>query len=147
MNPLLIATLISGAISAVVGFGLAWQLQAGHITQLKLDQSDERSSIQRTARQNLERYMQTVSTAQANATTRSVALRTAADRTRDVGNGLRLQTATTVRTAASDPAASADAAAALGAVFNQCSTELESMGEVADRHASDAQTLVEAWPK
>ena len=139
--------LITSAVGIAAGFGLAWQLQANTITQLELDQSNERSSIQRAARQNIERYMQTVGTAQANATNRNVALRTVVDRTRDVGNGLRLQTAATVRAASSDPATSADAAAALGAVFDKCSTELESMAERADRHASDVQMMQEAWPK
>ena len=140
-------TIIAGAVAAVVGFGLAWQLQAGNITQIELDAANDRIALQRTARQNAERYVAQVATAQANATTRGVVLRAAAASASYVGDGLRIKTADAVRSAASDPAASADAAAALGAVFNQCSAELESMGAVADRHASDAQTLVDSWPR
>ena len=139
--------LTSGAVSAVVGFGLAWTLQAGNIAQINLDAANERISLQRTARANAERYAAQLATAQSNATTRGVVLRRAADRTRDVGNGLRIKTADAVRIAASDPAACADRAAALGVVFGEAVTELTEMAGRADRHASDAQTLMEAWPK
>ena len=140
-------SLITSAVGIAAGFGLAWQLQANTITQLELDQSNERSSIQRAARQTLERHMQTVAAAQANAANRGVALRTAADSARYVGNGLRLTTAATVRAASSDPAACPERAAALGVVFGEAITELTEMAGRADRHASDAQTLIEAWPR
>ena len=140
-------TIIAGAVAGVVGFGLAWTLQAGNITQINLDAANDRIALQRTARTNLERYASQLATAQANATNRGVVLRRAADRTRDVGDGLRIKTADAVRIAASDPAACADRAAALGVVFGEAVTELTEMAGRADRHASDAQTLIEAWPK
>ena len=140
-------TLISGAVAAVVGFGLAWQLQAGNITQINLDAANDRIALQRTARTNTERYMQTVSAAQANATTRSVALRTAVDRTRDVGNGLRIKTADAVRNAASDPAACSDTAATLGKLFTASTDEYRKLAEIADRHSSDSMMLIESWPR
>ena len=140
-------TLLSVAAGIAAGFGLAWQLQAWSITQMELDHANERISLQRTARQNAERYVAQISAAQANATTRAVVLRAAADRTRDAGNGLRIKTADAVRTAASDPAACSDTAATLGKLFTAGTDEYRKLAEIADRHASDAQTLIEAWPK
>jgi len=140
-------TLISGAVAGVVGFGLAWQLQAGNITQLELDNANERIAIQRTARQNAERHATQLATAQANATTRGVVLRAAAVSAADVGNGLRIKTADAVRTAAIDPAACSDTAATLGKLFTASTDEYRKLAEIADRHASDSQALIESWPR
>ena len=148
MIPLsLITSAIGGAVGIAAGFGLAWQLQAHTITQIHLDTVNERISIQRANRTATEGLMQRIQSAQANATARVVNLRTAVDRTRDVGLGLRVKTADTVRSAASDPAACSDAAAALGAIFDNAVTELTSLAAIADRHASDVQMMQEAWPK
>jgi len=45
------------------------------------------------------------------------------------------------------PAACIERAAALSAVFEQCAGRLEELAGKADRHASDALTLEQAWPK
>ena len=145
MNPTL--TLIAAGITATLGFTSAWQMQAHTITKINLEGANERISLQQAARQNAERYATQISTAQANATNRGVVLRAAVDRTRDVGDGLRIKTAAAVRAAASDPAACSDTAAALGVVFAEAVGELETLAASADRHASDAQTLVDAWPR
>lgn len=38
-------------------------------------------------------------------------------------------------------------ATTLGDVFRECAKEYREMAEIADRHASDAKTLSDAWPK
>ena len=35
----------------------------------------------------------------------------------------------------------------LAALLDQCQTDYRAMAEVADGHANDARTLMEAWPK
>ena len=40
-----------------------------------------------------------------------------------------------------------DRATALKEVFDQCSGAVVGLGEKADRHASDVQTMIQAWPK
>lgn len=147
LNLTLIASLISAGIAGAAGFGLAWQLRTGTIAEIKLEQANERISLQRAARQNTERLVTQYAAAQSNATNRSVVLRADAVSAGNAGNGLRIKTADAVRTASSDPAACADRAAALGVVFNEAVTELTALAASADRHASDAQTLIEAWPK
>ena len=140
-------TLISGAVAAVVGFGLAWQLQAGNITQINLDAANDRIALQRTARTNAERYATQLATAQANATTRNVALRAAAVSASNLGSGLRIKTADAVRNAASDPAACSDTAATLGKLFTASTDEYRKLAEIADRHSSDSMMLIESWPR
>ena len=147
ISPTLIIAGVSAAVSAVAGFGLAWQLQAGNISELELSHANERIAIQRAARKNIERITGQIATAQANATTRGIVLRGAVDRAAAAGSGLRVTTASAVRTIANNPAASTDAAAALGSVFDSCVRELTTLGAVADRHASDLQLMQEAWPR
>jgi len=43
--------------------------------------------------------------------------------------------------------AETEPAFALADVFNQCAAELTKLGEIADRHASDVRTLMDAFPK
>jgi N-methylhydantoinase A/oxoprolinase/acetone carboxylase beta subunit len=49
------------------------------------------------------------------------------------------------------PSASIDAlriaVSTFGTVLNDCQNTYRAMAEIADRHASDARTLTEAWPK
>lgn len=142
-----IITAIAAAFAGVAGFGLAWQLQAGNITQLELDHAQQRIEIARANRVAAERATSAVAVAQNNAAGRAVVLRRDADSSRNAGNGLRLTVANTLRTSADDPSTSTHAATALGAVFDACVTELQSLAEVADRHASDVQMMTEAWPK
>ena len=145
MNPTL--TLIAAGIAATLGFTSAWQMQAHTITKINLESANERIALQRAARTSLERHMQTVSTAQANATNRAVVLRRAAASAADVGNGLRIATDTAVRSAASDPAACSDTAATLGKLFTASTDEYRKLAEIADRHSSDSMTLIESWPR
>ena len=42
--------------------------------------------------------------------------------------------------------ASRNTAAALATVFGDCAEKYRGLGEIADRHASDSRTLIEAWP-
>lgn len=140
-------TIITSAVSIALGFGGAWSLRGHQIDKLKLDQANERISLQRAARATLERSLSNSTQAANNATLRGVAIRSNAAGTAAAGNGLRLTTEATVRAATDNPAACSQSAAALGAVFDLCSTELQSLAEKADRHVSDLQTLMAAWPK
>ena len=45
------------------------------------------------------------------------------------------------------PSACLATADALAGLLDQCQQEYRGMAEVADGHASDVQTLMEAWPK
>ena len=81
------------------------------------------------------------------AETRALALRRAADNAHRESDGLRGALVTLSRQPATDATASADRAVALGAALADCSDRYKTLGAVADRHASDVQTLSEAWPQ
>jgi hypothetical protein len=53
----------------------------------------------------------------------------------------------TERMAASSHSAATLAVATYRNVFEQCVREYQALGEIADRHSSDAVTLRDAWPK
>ena len=140
-------TIISGAISGVIGFGLAWTLQSGNITQMELDNANERIAIQRTARQTLERHMQTVATAEASAAVRVNRNRADAGRAGDSGLGLRIASADTVRAANADTATCLASVAKYDELLNEVVGAGGRMAVEADGWENSALKLHEAWPK
>lgn len=66
---------------------------------------------------------------------------------RDAASGLRTQAAEAARRLAQAPApAVLDYANTLGDVFAECAARYGEVAQASDGHASDARTLVEAWP-
>ena len=140
-------TLISGAAAAVVGFGLAWQLQAGNITQIELDAANDRIAIQRTARTTLERHMQTVAAAEASSAVRVTRNRADAGRAGDSGLGLRIASADTVRAANADTATCLASVAKYDQLLNEVVESGGRMAVEADGWENDALKLHSAWPR
>lgn len=140
-------TLITTTIAAAAGFALAWNLQAHQITKQELTHANERITIQRAARQTLERYQATLAEAQADSAKRNVRVRTDSDRAGDSGNGLRLTSTAAVRTATDDPAACSSIVAAYGSVVTESSEFIQAVAADADQCHSDLQLMQESWPK
>lgn len=147
MNLTLLATAIAAAVAGAAGFGLAWQLQAGNISDIKLGAANERIVIQRAARQTLEQVTGQIATAQTAARKRDVRVRVDSDNSRNAAGGLRLATEATVRTVASDPAACNSIIAAYSAVATASSNFIERVARDADQCHSDLTLTQEAWPK
>jgi hypothetical protein len=140
-------TLIAAAVAAAMGFGAAWQLQAGNISEIKLEHANERIAIQRAARTTIERTTGAVIAAQNAAASRAVVLRRDADAARTAADGLREQVDLTQRASAITIDACNRYAIAIGGLLNQCATRYRELGETAQGHVSDIRTLTEAWPK
>ena len=136
-------TLIASLAASIAGFGLAWQLQAGNISELKLETANERIATARATRQTLERVTGQNATAQANATASGIRLRADVASATSVGNGLRVTTSSAVRTAAQDPSVCSDTAATLGELLDSVSAERRELAEKAQRHTIDIQALME----
>lgn len=147
MNITLLASAIAAAVAGVAGFGLAWQLRAGNISEIQLEHANERIAIQRAARQTLERVTGQIATAQVAARKRDVRVRVDSDRAGNAGNGLRLASTATVRSAADDPDACNSIIAAYDAVVAEGSEFIREVAASADQCHSDLQTLTESWPK
>lgn len=147
MNISLLTTAIAAVVAGAAGFGLAWQLQAGNISEINLGAANERIAIQRAARQTLERVTGQIATAQTAARKRDVRVRVDSDRAGNAGNGLRLASTAAVRTAEADPTTCNSIITAYSAVATASSDFIERVARDADQCHSDLQLIQEAWPK
>lgn len=141
-NTTLITIAISAVLSFFVGLGVAWELQAGTISEIKLEHANERIAIQRANRTQAERHLAQISAAQARSTVRAIQLRTDAAAVGNAGNGLRISTANSVRAVTTDPALCSDTAAAFAELFTDSSTAYAELAEKAERHTIDIQELI-----
>jgi hypothetical protein len=147
MNPLLIASLLSGAVAAsVAGWGM-YELQEGRYARKELDHVQQHAEETREALTMERKRAEGVRAAQDEGTRRLSALRADANRARDAVDGLRDATTAVLKHADTSLQACTVAAGTLGTVFNQCSAAYQGMAEAADGHSSDAMTLDAAWPK
>ena len=147
MNISLLTTAIAAVVAGAAGFGLAWQLQAGNISEINLGAANERIAIQRAARQTLERATRQIEAAQAGAAKRNVRVRVDSDHTGNAAGGLRIASTATVRTAEADPSTCNSIIAAYSAVATASSDFIERVARDADQCHSDLQLIQEAWPK
>jgi hypothetical protein len=143
------AAALLGASIAAVG---AWQVQSwrytGQINQIRAAQAEAVNTATREALAQESARFKGVQDAQAAAQTRAQVARRDADRARSELDRLR----DNIRSArggvpGESPAACAQRADAAADVLAQCAAAYQWLAEVADRHADDARTLIEAWPK
>lgn len=140
----LLAAIVAGAGS----FYVAWQMQAGNVTAVELKHAN--AVIEATSRTDAawRGIVGNSIAATVAATNRESATRSRLDGTRSERDGLQRDLeAATARLATATPAACLERASALSSVLSQCAGAFEDMAGKAERHANDAQTLIEAWPR
>jgi len=142
------AALLGASIAAT----LAWQVQSwrytGQIATIQAAQLEAVNTATREARAQESKRFQGVQDAQAAAQTRAVAARRDADAARSELDRLRGTLSTTRGGVPGEsPAACAQRADAGADVLGQCAAAYLDLAAIADRHANDARTLIEAWPK
>ena len=151
---------MAGAASAAVAFGFAigwgangWRLGAG-LERAKSEASRYRAEVLAEKASAAERvrkvegdfnakYQTAVNAARDRERTLRadlVAVRGASERMR------AQQTEAASRIATATTASLAEYTLSLSAVFEDCRAAYAGMGEVAQRHADDARTILEAWP-
>jgi len=143
MNPYLLAALISSGISFYGGWTVnQWRcesaqkqaIEAAAVAQRELHALEQKRSNGVIAAQNVAR-------------TRETALRRDADSARDALDSLRTQSDAALLIARSSHDACIVTANAQAVIQSQCTTELQTLARDADGHASDAKTLIDAWPR
>lgn len=147
MPPMFLITAISAAVAAAAGFALAWRLQSATILEMESNAKDTRIAAQLVARKAIERATSAVITAQNNAADRMVVLRRDADAARTGIDGLRAQSAASLRAAAASLDACVIDATAKTELLDNCAGRLVNVSTAADGHASDTKTLIDAWPR
>ena len=154
------AAIMAGAASAAVAFGFAigwgangWRLGAG-LERAKSEASRYRAEVLAEKAAASERVRKVEGDFNAKyqaainaARDRESGLRADLVAVRDAAASVRTQAAEAARRLAQAPApAVLDYANTLGDVFAECSARYGEVAQAADGHASDARTLIEAWP-
>lgn len=135
-------------VALAVGFGGGWKVQAwrwgaADAERLRLEAQGEQQTRAAERRQHVD-----VLEAINEAKRREQTARAAADGARTELDGLRIDLATAQQhMPGAAPAACIERTATLSAVFEQCAAALEGLAGKAQRHADDAVTRGDAWPK
>lgn len=156
-NPMVLLALLAAAFvtGVTVGSSAAWYIQSIRIDKaetahLRYAAEVEQNAIAaKLAALDKERFwIGEIENARINAQSREARLK------RDVANaqsavvGLRNDlSALRARLATSTESACLATADSLGVLLGQCAEAYRDVSEIADRHASDVQTLIEAWPR
>lgn len=131
---------------------VGWSAGADHVQgrwdAVRLEQTRQQLADQAAARAQEQEFNRQLQEAQHAAAEREQALRADLDAYRRAARGLRDTIAALERELpAATPAACRNTAAVALDVFGQCAERLGEMAAAADRHASDVQTLTDAWPR
>ena len=142
----------AAAIAGVLAFGAAWQMQAWRygeqITTIKLEHAEAAASSAKSALKLTEHYRDNADAAVRKAEARAAQNKRDADRLRAELDGLRGDLADVpdrIRNASRE--AVDQYAAAATVVFGECAARYSELAGAATGHASDVQTLMDAWPK
>lgn len=149
----MIWTHVAAAIlAAALAFWGGWSTQGWRlgeqIAALKAQQAEAVNTAAREARAQESARFKGVQDAQTAAQNRAQAARADSDRARGELDRLRDQLAATRGGLPGEsPAACSQRADTSADVLGQCATAYLDLAAIADRHASDARTLIEAWPR
>lgn len=134
-------------LAAVVAATGTWKVQNWRYEAKEKARVEQQLESERLrAKANL-RNAENVITAQNAAAARISQLRLDAAGARATADGLRTSISTALSRADNDLAACTDTANTIGKLLDQCGTAYQELGAVADGHASDVKTLIDAWPK
>ena len=142
------AIIIAAALAGWAGWSVQGWRMGEQIAALKTAQAEAVNTATREARATESRRYQGVQDAESAAKTRAVAARRDADAARGELDRLRNDIAAARGGVPGEStAACAQRADAAADVLGQCAAAYSELAAIADRHASDARTLIEAWPK
>ena len=134
-------------LAAVVAATGTWKVQQWRFDAKEKERVEQQLESERLrAKANL-RNAENVIAAQNAAASRISQLRLDAAGARATADGLRTSISTALSRADNDLAACTDTANTIGKLLDQCGTAYQELGAVADGHASDVKTLIDAWPK
>lgn len=138
----------AGVVGAVLAATVAWQVQNWRIGSIKGAQAEAVATAVGDARREEQRLRKGVENALQQATLRAQANAVNADRARGERDGLREQIAAASSSVPNATRSALDQyAIAIGGLFDQCVREYQGLAVKADGHATDARTLIDAWPR
>ena len=134
----------AGALAGALGFSSAWQIQNWRADAHEKDRIVLAAEQERKLHAVEQAGRDAVIAAQNLARTREAKLRADAAGARNALVGLRAATDGAVSAARASHDACVVAATTTSQLLNECSEKYRELGEVADRHVSDIQTLMDA---
>ena len=142
------AAIIAASLAGWAGWSVqGWRL-GEQIAALKTAQAEAVNTAAREARAQESKRFQGVQDAQAAAQTRAVAARRDADAARSELDRLRNTLGATRGGVPGESTAACTQRADTSAdLLGQCAAAYLDLAAIADRHANDARTLIESWPK
>ena len=143
MNP----TVLISAIVAAVSFGSGWHLQTLRYIAKEAEHERQKMVEVRQSAATAIRRLDSVLVAQSESAARASRLRGDVDRARAELDRLRTQLLRTMPGAEATPGACVERANTTDQLLLECADALSEMAGKADRHANDAKTLIDAWPK
>ena len=151
MNLTLITHLVAAMVAAALAFGAGWQVQAWRygeqISDLKLEHAEAIASSAKSALKLTEHYRENADAAVRKAEARAAQNKRDADRLRTELDGLRGDLAEVPDRIRSATREAVDQYAATATVvFGECAARYSELAVSATGHASDVQTLMDAWP-
>lgn len=147
MNPQLIVALLIAGAAFTTGFGGAWKIQSLRLDARELQNAEHQLENERLVAKTRTRQDQAIIAAQSAGLVRARRVAMDADAVRLGNDRLRDDLAVTMRDAAASLDACTVRANTIGELFLAATESNRKLAAKADRHASDIQTLVEAWPK
>ena len=141
----------AAAIAGVLAFGAGWQVQnwryGEQIAAIHQQHAEAVASSAKTALKLTEHYRENADDAIKKAEARAAQNKRAADALRDELDGLRGDLADVPDRIRSATREAVDQYAATATVvFDQCVRRYSDVAQAATGHASDVQTLTDAWP-
>lgn len=142
----------AAAIAGMLAFGAAWQVQGmrygGQIADIKREHAEAVASSAKSALKLTEHYRENADAAVKKAEARAAQNKRDADRLRGELDGLRGDIADVPERIRSATREAVDQyAAAATVVFGECAARYSELAVSATGHASDVQTMMDAWPK
>lgn len=131
----------------VAGLAAGWTVQGWHYQSKEKDRAEQELADQRLQATARVRREEGVIAAQNESQDRARRFRIDADSARAAADGLRLATAEALRSAAASHAACTERANTLGELLGAVEEAGRGMAQASDRHANDAKTLMDAWPR
>lgn len=147
MSSNFITAIVFSLLAGLATWAYEENKHAADVAELQLNQVTAVSQAAEQARTNELAITKTYQGALNAARTRETTLRRDLDSARAESDSLRAQSADAARRLASAaPAAVLEYALAANDVLDHCQREYQELAGKADGHASDARTLIEAWP-
>lgn len=148
---LALAVTVAAGLAGVAGFAGGWVTghwkMEGVVQTIKFNSSQEKLKAVQEANDRIKQLeaqrREVIAHAEQEAKNNAALLAAA----RADANRLRTMVATTSAVSAATEPSLRDYTVSLGEVFNECVAEYTELAGKADGHATDTQTLKEAWPK